>query len=60
MIDTLVETIITTYKFDDGVSKLLKDTQLKSEIELLKEKWKKVKVEGNYILTFYKIIIFIL
>lgn len=49
MIDTLVEAIIT-YKFDDDSDDILKpfeESQIKSEIELWKEKWKNVKTKGT-------------
>lgn len=44
--DTVTETIITHYKFDD---ESLEESQLKSEIELGKEKWIRIKSEGNVI-----------
>jgi len=59
-IDTLVATIKTGYTFDDDLLELLEESQLKSEIQLWKEKWKKVKNEGNYVLiiiTRYQIFI---
>lgn len=46
MIDTITETIITQYKFDDEA---LEESQLKSEIELWREKWNRIKSEGNVI-----------
>lgn len=44
MIDTITETIITHYKFDDEA---LEESQLKNEIEMWKEKWNRIKSEGN-------------
>lgn len=44
MIDTITETIITHYKFDDEA---LEESQLKNEIEIWKEKWNRIKSEGN-------------
>lgn len=46
MIDTVTEFIITRYKFDDEA---LEKSQLKSEIELWKEKWNRIKSESNVI-----------
>jgi len=47
IIDTATETIITHYKFDDEA---LEESQLKSEIELWKEKRNRIKSEGNVII----------
>lgn len=52
----MVETIITAYTFDDDISKPLEESQLKSEIELWKEKsknWRYFTHQYDYILTFY-------
>lgn len=46
------------YKFDDDLLELLEESQLKSEIQLWKEKWKTIKNESNYvIIIYYEIII---
>jgi len=44
MIDTVTETIITHYKSDDEA---LEESRLKTEIELWREKWYRIKNEGN-------------
>ena len=49
MINTVTETIVTHYKFDDEA---LEESQLKSEIELWKEKWNRIKSEGNVIIFY--------
>ncbi|CAI6354812.1 unnamed protein product [Macrosiphum euphorbiae] len=48
MINTVTETIVTHYKFDDEA---LEESQLKSEIELWKEKWNRIKSEDGVVLT---------
>uniref|UniRef100_A0A2S2PXR7 Uncharacterized protein n=1 Tax=Sipha flava TaxID=143950 RepID=A0A2S2PXR7_9HEMI len=48
MIHTVTETTITHYKFDDNA---LEESQLKSEIELWKEKWNRIKSEDGVVLT---------
>lgn len=57
-IDSIVSIMKNGYKFDDDLLELLEESQLKSEIQLWKEKWKTIKNEGNYvIIIYYEIII---
>jgi len=57
-IDSIVSIMKNGYKFDDDLLELLEKSQLKSVIQLWKEKWKTIKNEGNYvIIIYYEIII---
>lgn len=46
-IDSIVSIMKNGYRFDDDLLELLEESQLKSEIQLWKEKWKSIKNEGN-------------
>jgi len=58
-IDSIISIMKNGFKFDDDLLELLEESQLKSEIQLWKEKWKTIKNEGNYIMIIYYEIIII-
>ncbi|XP_060845536.1 52 kDa repressor of the inhibitor of the protein kinase-like [Rhopalosiphum padi] len=51
-IDSIVSIMKNGYRFDDDLLELLEESQLKSEIQLLKEKWKSIKNEGGDVIKY--------
>ncbi|XP_022180061.1 zinc finger MYM-type protein 1-like [Myzus persicae] len=51
-IDSIVSIMKNGYRFDDDLLELLEESQLKSEIQLWKEKWKSIKNEGGDVIKY--------
>ncbi|CAI6358564.1 unnamed protein product [Macrosiphum euphorbiae] len=51
-IDSIVSIMKNGYRFDDDLLELLEESQLKSEIQLWKEKWKTIKNEGGDVIKY--------